>query len=92
MGARQTALPIAADRQGIAVRILRVAAEGWRRWNNRRAARRLNEFTDWELRDIGLERQDLLMAEREPLFGDPTLRLQQMARARARAELTPRGP
>jgi uncharacterized protein YjiS (DUF1127 family) len=47
---------------------------------NRWMAKRLCDFTDYELADIGLTRSDLRAAFDGPLHGDPTLKLAAIAR------------
>jgi len=85
MRAEQTALPIAAT-PGFGLRLARTISEMWRLWSNRRAMRRLSDLTDWELVDIGLTREDIALAYDGPIFDDPTRRLEQIARERARDE------
>lgn len=85
------ALPIAAEpRRAFVARIAGVVANTLRIWRNRSAMRRLTELSDWELADIGLERDDLFVAYEGPLGGDPTQTLQRIARDRARAEYAAR--
>jgi uncharacterized protein YjiS (DUF1127 family) len=90
MRAEQTVLPITAARPGYAQRLARVVTEMWRLWSNRRAMRRINELSDWELVDIGLTREDISLAYDGPILNDPTRRLEQIRRSRAQAEVTMR--
>ncbi|WP_163273115.1 DUF1127 domain-containing protein [Chelativorans alearense] len=94
MRAERTALPITATaRPGFAARLVRAATEAWRLWNNRRAMSQLNELSDWELQDIGLSREDIMRAYEGPILDDPTRRLQEITRTRAKAEaMMRRGP
>ncbi|MCT7373961.1 DUF1127 domain-containing protein [Chelativorans salis] len=93
MRAERTALPITATRTGFAARLARVAAKAWRLWESRRAMRQLNHLSDWELRDIGLSREDIMQAYEGPVLDDPIRRLQEITRTRAKAEaMMRRGP
>ncbi|MEQ8305287.1 MAG: DUF1127 domain-containing protein [Hoeflea sp.] len=51
---------------------------------NRAGARRLNEFSDRELDDIGLTREDLGHAFSKPLTVDPTIEFARRARENRR--------
>ena len=51
---------------------------------NRAAVRRLNEFSDRELADIGLTREDLGHAFSKPLTVDPTIEFARRARENRR--------
>ncbi|WP_265515517.1 DUF1127 domain-containing protein [Nitratireductor luteus] len=85
--AHHSATPItAAARPGFAARVARAAAGLLTLWKSRRAMRHLNDLSDWELADLGLVREDIARAYEIPLLDDPTLRLQQIARKRARSE------
>ncbi|MCT8998778.1 DUF1127 domain-containing protein [Chelativorans intermedius] len=88
MRVQETVLPIAdTARLGFATRLVRMGVQAWRLWANRRAMRQLREMSDWELRDIGLEPEDIARAYQVPIYDDPTRRLQQIARERARREM-----
>ncbi|WP_309083365.1 DUF1127 domain-containing protein [Chelativorans sp.] len=86
MRAERTAFPITAARPGFVLRLVRTASQIWRLWSNRRALRRLNDLTDWELVDIGLTREDIALAYDGPILDDPTRRLEQIVRVRKRNE------
>lgn len=86
MSAERTALPLSASRAGVVARLGRTIAESWRVWNGRRAMRRLNELSDWELMDIGLTRDDLRRAYHLPIFDDPTQHLQRVIQEHAREQ------
>lgn len=86
--AHHSATPItAAARPGFAARVARAAAGLLAIWNSRRAMRQLSDLSDWELADLGLVREDIARAYEVPLLDDPTLRLQQIVRKRARSEM-----
>jgi Domain of unknown function (DUF1127). len=86
MRAEQTVLPSAAATQGFAMRLVRTLSHILRSWSNRRAMRQLNELTEWELVDIGLTREDIALAYDGPILDDPTRRLAQIARERAKED------
>jgi uncharacterized protein YjiS (DUF1127 family) len=66
-------------RQATPTRVIRVAADLYRAWKNRRAFYRLGELSDAELADIGLTRTDLHVAVTAPFASDPTVRLRAIA-------------
>ncbi|MDZ5700073.1 MULTISPECIES: DUF1127 domain-containing protein [Phyllobacteriaceae] len=87
MQVQQTVAQTAATgRVGLAVRLVRLAGETWRLMKNRHAMRRLDELTDWELRDIGLTREDVARAQEGPILDDPIRRLMRVRQDRERAE------
>jgi len=90
MRAEQTVLPNAAARPGFVLGLVRTASQMLRLWSNRRAMRKLNEMTDWELVDIGLTREDIALAYDGPILDDPTRRLARIVRARAKEECATR--
>lgn len=53
----------------------------------RKVMNQLAGMSDYELRDIGLIRDDIVSAQAVPLDRDPTLLLEQRARERAEARL-----
>ena len=71
-------------RPATSTRVIRVAADLYRAWKNRRAFYRLGELSDAELADIGLTRTDLHVAVAAPFASDPTVRLRDIAGERAR--------
>jgi uncharacterized protein YjiS (DUF1127 family) len=75
-------------RSGTADGAGRVAAwlsGAWRAWQNRMAARRLQQFDDRMLTDIGLTRADVEGAFSAPIWEDPSLQLHQKVMERRRA-------
>jgi len=90
MRAEQTVLPNDAARPGFVLGLVRTASQMLRLWSNRRAMRKLNEMTDWELVDIGLTREDIALAYDGPILDDPTQRLARIVRARAKEECATR--
>jgi uncharacterized protein YjiS (DUF1127 family) len=69
-------------RQAAPKRVIRVAADLYRAWQNRRAFYRLGELSDLELADIGLTRSDLHVAVDAPFGSDPTVRLRSITEDR----------
>ncbi len=64
-----------AQRPSFLVQGLNAVSKLLRAWRNRRELHRLGELTDAELKDIGLTRSDLFVANAEPLGVDPTAQL-----------------
>lgn len=67
-------------------RIARMTGAVLRYWNNRRQFRRLGEMSDWELADIGLEREDLNEAWKRRIDTDPLRYLGSVVRTRGTLE------
>lgn len=78
------ARPGKAARTALTARPMRLAADFYRAWKNRRAFYRLGELSDAELADIGLTRSDLHVAVAAPFASDPTVRLRDMTAERIR--------
>ncbi len=70
----------------LAIRVVQVGKAALRAWNNRRQFRRLRDMSDWELADIGLEREDLDSAWKRRIDTDPLRYLATVARSRGTAE------
>lgn len=70
----------------LATRAVRVGASLLRAWNNRKQFRRLREMSDWELSDIGLQRDDLHDAWKRRVDADPLRYLSAVARSRGTVE------
>lgn len=73
---------IAGAETALPVRLARAADRLLQFWRNRIAFRRLRAMSDWELADIGLDRDDLHNAWRRRVEVDPTLYLGMTVRAR----------
>lgn len=69
----------------VARRALGWLSQAWRAWQNRMAARRLQQFDDRMLADIGLTRADVDGAFSAPLWEDPSVQLHQKVMERRRA-------
>lgn len=76
--------------ESLAARCVRVLARVRKIWTGRRALTRLSDFSDHELQDIGLTREDLRRVYAGPFFADPTEPLHGLARARTRGRIKPR--
>ena len=72
---------------GLATRLHNAAAGLARAWRSRRTLRRLGEFEDHQLLDIGLCRADVREAVTSSFFSDSGLHLTIAARERARRHL-----
>lgn len=70
----------------LAIRVVRVGKAALRAWNNRRQFRRLRDMSDWELADIGLQRDDLRDAWKRRIDTDPLRYLGALARSRGTVE------
>jgi len=70
----------------LANRVVRAGASLLRAWNHRRQFRHLREMSDWELADIGLQRDDLRDAWKSRVDTDPLRYLSAVARTRGTVE------
>lgn len=81
----------AEPRQALVTRLLAVTSRVrsvWRAIRNRRAANRLADLDDFQLRDIGLNRSDVEQALKSSGFADdPSPHLSRAARNRSRRAL-----
>lgn len=88
---RMIELDIAQQRQGFLTRLAAATTRVksvWRAVRNRRAANRLADLDDFQLRDIGLSRSDVEQALKSSGFADdPSLHLSRSARNRSRRAL-----
>ncbi|MHA7969882.1 DUF1127 domain-containing protein [Rhizobium sp. CAU 1783] len=88
---RMIELDIAEPRQAVFARLtlsLTHFQSVWRAIRNRRAANRLADLDDFQLRDIGLNRSDVEQILRSSgVTDDPSLQLTRSARMRARRSL-----
>lgn len=67
-------------------RLVRVAGAALQAWRNRKAFGRLRDMSDWELADIGIEREDLTTAWARRIDVDPLRYLGSVARSRGTLE------
>ncbi|PPJ47679.1 DUF1127 domain-containing protein [Rhizobium sp. KAs_5_22] len=88
---RMIELDIAEQRLGLLTRLVAATTRVksvWRAIRNRRAANRLADLDDFQLRDIGLSRSDVDQALQSSGFADdPSLHLSRSARNRSRRAL-----
>ena len=88
---RMIELDIAEQRRGLLTRLVAATTRVksvWRAIRNRRAANRLADFDDFQLRDIGLSRSDVEHALTSSGFADdPSQHLSRSARNRSRRAL-----
>lgn len=70
----------------LAIRAVRVGKAVLRAWNNRQQFRRLRDMSDWELADVGLQRDDLHAAWKRRIDTDPLRYLGAVARSRSTVE------
>jgi uncharacterized protein YjiS (DUF1127 family) len=68
-----------ASEPGILSMIVRVAAQAFRSWQNRRRIAALNDFDDHLLADMGLQKDDVRQVLELPFAQDPALELQRLA-------------
>jgi uncharacterized protein YjiS (DUF1127 family) len=66
--------------RSIATDVLKRLVMLFRSFRNRREVMNLEDFTDQQLADIGLTRQDLDLSLASPWYDDPSIRLAERAR------------